>query len=268
MTAANASVFCPFPLSFHPLQGGFPSEAREPSGGTLRRLQGVQKKEKELSDPHFIFIWGHADRLLNVMWRFKNVVVSGQLRCPRRKSQNRCPPPPPKNLPAHVGHPVTLAVNSFIRFYRSFASLLQERTLCHVTQPIERCLRDISSLSPSIFCQYLPRDLATPQSGRILSGTVPSVYCIWRCVNVVPQWLCLYIKSAGCKFQILSLWYSLWVVCRLALPRFLQAVHPFMRRMLNKLTLIWSEQWLMTLPASFCMCLNSQERENGDLTRL
>lgn len=45
MTATNASVFCPFPLSFHPLQGGFQSEAREPSGGTLRRLQGVQSKK-------------------------------------------------------------------------------------------------------------------------------------------------------------------------------------------------------------------------------
>lgn len=60
-------VFCPFTLSFHPLQGGFQSKAREPSGGTLRRLQGVQKK-KELSDSHFIFIWGCADRLLNVMF--------------------------------------------------------------------------------------------------------------------------------------------------------------------------------------------------------
>lgn len=135
-----------------------------------------------------------------------------------------------------------LAVNSFIRLYRSFASLLQEHTLCHVTQLIERCLRDIpqNSLSPSIFCQYLPRDLATPQSGRILSGTLPSFCCIWRRVDVVPQWirLCLYIKTSGCKFQILSLWYPLWVFCRLALPQSLQAVHHFMRKMLNKLTLI------------------------------
>lgn len=245
----------PFPLSFHPLPGGFQSEAREPSGGTLRRLQGVQSK-KTLTDCLTVMFYGW----LGGGGAHSLIKHGGQwsTRVSQKKSYRSAVAQKKTYLP-------TLAVNSFIRFYWSFASLLQEQ---HCVMCLMSSKKDTNSLSPSIFCQYLPRDLATPRSGGILSRTLPSFCCIWRCVNVVPQWirLCLYIKkNAGCKFQILSLWYPLWFFLSACPASIFTSSVSLYEEQANSDLCVWSGQGLMTLPASFCMCPNSQERENGDL---
>lgn len=91
--------------------GRFPKWGSRTLRGNLKEASGVQKNKGTQWSSFYFHV---RSRWLNVMFYGGGAVNSGV--------PNRCSTK--KNLPARVGYPGMLALNSFIRFYRSLASLL------------------------------------------------------------------------------------------------------------------------------------------------